>query len=212
MKSIVLEDFKDFLIDSGFKSRVEKLIYKDYFHLIILKFIALLFFVILYRYFGLERISHEIGGVQTSKFNLLLNVVLLAPIIEEFMFRYHHRLSYGRLIISLLFCIVLLHSSFWNFLIFAIYIGGLAISMEYKTPPTRKMLVFISALAFSLLHLGNYTNLNFITDVYFIPVLIFSQFLSALILFYIFWNFGIKHSIAFHMLWNSIVLLHKILY
>ncbi|WP_164675173.1 CPBP family glutamic-type intramembrane protease [Anditalea andensis] len=103
------------------------------------------------------------------------------------------------------------HSSLFHLLIFALYIGGLALLLKFRTPPSRIIIVFLSAVIFALFHLANYNTLDVLINFYYIPLLILSQFVGALILSFIFWNYGLKYSILFHMTWDLIFILPKLL-
>jgi len=210
MRYTILLDFRHFLTSNSSYSKAVFDV-KSFLTLLFFKILVVLLMSTLIFTLGIENFQHVDGWLGTSKFKIVLNAVILAPIMEEFMFRYHQKLSIQRLLISFLFALIMFHSSLFHLLIFGLYMGGLALLLKFRTPPSRIIIVFLSALMFALFHLANYNTLDVLTDFYYIPVLILSQFVGAFILSFIFWNYGLKYSILFHMAWNSIFILPKLL-
>jgi len=211
MKFEILICFKDFLFFNNYTKK-NKFTYLDFLVLILFKISILILVSFFIFYMGLDKFERSIGQDDTTHIKLFLNAIILVPVIEEIIFRYHQKLSFKGIILSTIFAVLLFYSSLWLLLFFGLYMGGLLVAINLNTPPPRIVIVFLSSVIFALFHLDNFNNIDYLHEFYFIPILIFSQFISGLILSFIFWNFGLKYSVFFHMIWNAIFILPKILY
>lgn len=150
---------------------------------------------------------------------------ILAPVLEESVFRWHLRKRYVSVYFVLLSVAGLI---IWftpiTWLCFLIFFAGLtmAIVMEYylkKKSQTsqyllrKKMFPFVfyfSAIIFGLVHLGNFEGLTF-KDPAFI-IFISSQTFGGLTMGYICIKYGLRYSMLLHACYNFIFLILSILF
>ncbi|KEO72012.1 hypothetical protein [Anditalea andensis] len=99
MRNNIFLDFRHFLTSSNSLSKAD-LDGKSFLTLLVFKILVVLLLATLILTFRIEKFQHVDGWLGTSKFKIVLNAVILAPIMEEFMFRYHQKLSIQRLLIS----------------------------------------------------------------------------------------------------------------
>ena len=149
-----------------------------------------------------------------SQTAFFFGAVIFAPVIEESLFRAQlRRFSGGIWFISFVFGIVLagLTKTYWAFLItpfifavlFIIYRFTLAGSITRKYCFWTKVFPWyfhFTALAFALVHLGNFEkgiSLLPLGIIYTLP-----QLAIGLVLGYARMNYGLKYSIALHALYN----------
>lgn len=162
---------------------------------------------------GLDELDHSIMELlDESPIFLVVVGVLIAPILEEPIFRLHLDLTKKSIYWSLGLSIFLI-SEFWYPLIFLwIYLIWLLIRISKNYPPKLKGVVYSSAIFFGLVHLGNFTSIDYSRQFYLIPILIAGQVFVGLILSFIRLNYGMKWAIIFHGVYNGILISAYILF
>lgn len=136
-------------------------------------------------------------------FNLIL-IVIVSPIIEEIIFRYPLRFNYlNILIIPIILLIVFLNESILIKFSFIIFFIILSIQRIFKK--NTYTINLISVICFTLLHIGNYENIN--PNFAIVFSMIFPQLILGIILSYVrhFKNF--KTCIMYHAVYNFIIIL-----
>ena len=206
----ILTDFKNFLFDSN-SNATNKLGKKNFLLLLIFEFIIVAIISTLIIMLGIQNLDYRSVDLGSTAILIIFNAVILAPVAEEFIFRYHQKLSIQRLIISFTFALAIFYSSLWRLVVFGLYIVGWSLLFKFKVPVSRRLIVFSSALLFALFHLAHFNDIAVFPTYIFVAVLILPQFFTALILSFIFWNYGLVYSICFHMAWNLLVILPKLL-
>lgn len=206
-------------------SKDNKSLWRDLFWLIILD---LLFAgIIMAIYYTL--LHFEIIDEYVEKFDILkklgltvalLIACILAPLLEESLFRWHLRSKYLS-IYFVCFTLALIADYFINspFLRWPIYIIFFIISLiihgYFKRMDIRKKVVFqrqsfgylfyYSAIIFGLIHLTNIKGLTLSNPVFIIFVI--SQFFSGLSMGYMRIKYGLIYSILLHGIFNFIMIL-----
>ncbi len=133
--------------------------------------------------------------------------IVVAPLFEETIFRLHLDLKKPYIWWGLGLSLLIVISDWFVGLALMIYLLYLLIMLHEKSPPNLKMVVYISAAFFALIHLGNYTKFDILSHFYLIPFLVGSQFVGGLILSYIRLNHGIKWSILYHGVFNAVLII-----
>ncbi|MHC5311081.1 CPBP family glutamic-type intramembrane protease [Myroides sp. LJL116] len=136
-------------------------------------------------------------------------IVVLAPLFEEFIFRFPLKFSYLNIFVIPLLIICFLNT--YVFLVklsIVLYIISLIIQRFFL----KKNYIYItSLLCFTTIHLDNYDSLDNLKLFHTIS-LIFPQFLLAIILSFVRVKSNLKGSIIYHSAYNFIILLLAIIY
>ena len=159
------------------------------------------FFSLFFLVFGIMPITERTKFLGKDELMIFLNVVVLAPIIEEFIFRFHQNLKLKNILTSLGFSIFLFFGDFF-LIILIVYFSFLLICQRLDIKISKIGVVYSSSILFSLGHLIQNHNLDFFILNSHLILSFFPHFISALILSFIFLNKGIKYSIFFHAFWN----------
>ncbi|EAZ81072.1 CPBP family glutamic-type intramembrane protease [Algoriphagus machipongonensis] len=185
-------------VEETFKSN-RKLI----FNLYILKAGIFLLFVFLNFFLFNFKIDGRVEGyVGLGFFKDLINYLILAPILEEILFRYHNNLKIGNIIASLIATCLIFYDHIWFLSLLILYFLVLILISSLKKEVDNLVIVYVSAFIFGASHLayieGSFSFEDILSYVYiFLP-----KFLSGLIYSYVFFKKGICFSILLHFLWN----------
>ncbi len=202
---ILVKDFYNFLI-SGTVSNQSIGIKKRFFlNLLILKGFVFLFFVLLNLFFFNLKIRTEpLVFDGDNFFKIFFNVVLLAPILEELIFRYHIKIQYNNIIFSFLASCLVFYDSILFLTVLTAYFIILLVFLRLNTKINPLILVYISAFIFGVSHVV-YTDYSFTFEGVINLFFVFApRFLSGLIFSYVFFKKGIISSIFLHLIWNFI--------
>lgn len=160
-----------------------------------------------YEGFDLLKEFGKIGG--------LIAVLILAPVIEECIFRWHLRLKYASIYLAVAGVVIILGEFFDNAIfIVSAFINCFIIAMvivnkiKAKSQTLRFKLwnrlfpfnFYISTLFFATAHIGNYVGLT-VKDLAFI-LYIMPPLIGGLMLGYVRVTYGLKYSILFHFVHN----------
>ncbi|MGY6520488.1 MAG: CPBP family glutamic-type intramembrane protease [Mongoliitalea sp.] len=173
---------------------------KNFLYAFSLKWVVYLFFgftqLIIFKS-GASEMSKALSG--SDHFKVFLNVVLLAPIFEELVLRYHLGFKLKNIILSMLASIVLFHKTLYMLVAFLPYFFLLIILIKQNFKVHRLILIYTSSLIFATLHLCFHeTTPSFENSIF----IFFPRFFSGLLFCFIYFNNGIIASIIFHMIWN----------
>lgn len=173
------------------------------FNLYILKIGIFLLFVLLNFSFFDFKIDGRIEGLYNlGFFKQLVNFLILAPILEEILFRYHLKLKVGNIIASIIVTGLIFHDQIWFLLFLNLYFFILILMSSLKKKVNDLIIVYISAFIFGISHLA-YKELSFSFEYMLSCIYIFTpRFLGGLIYSYVFFKKGICFSILLHFLWN----------
>lgn len=163
--------------------------------------------------------DNEIYKVSNYSFNeKLLKIIILAPLIEEVIFRL--LLRFNRSNVKLFFFISIIYLILFIFLkkyvvaslILTIQIFLLIIliiksinEIELWFKNNFRFVFYFSFISYGLVHLSNYNQIT-TTVIFLSPILVFPQILLGSIIGYIRINYSFLHGLFFHMLINLLVL------
>jgi len=175
------------------------------FSYLFLKLVIVIIFSLIKLLFS-ESILHQSNDVfsGTNSFILFLNVVVLAPILEEIIFRYHFKFSQKSIFISAGLAIFWLYDEFNYLLILLIYFAILLILINKKIRFNKMFFVYLSSAIFAFLHLMAYPVILQSQNVLDMILMVSPHFVGGLLLCYVFFRNGIVAGIALHSLWNFI--------
>lgn len=137
-----------------------------------------------------------------SYLKIFLNLVIIAPILEEFIFRYHLKLDVKRVFVSFLFSCFLFYDNLFFLLLMTIYFAFLIYNIRKNNNINVLVFVYLSSVLFAVGHFYSYSETVSVDNFYQFVLLFISHFIGALILGYIFKRNGLLFSILFHSAFN----------
>ena len=160
---------------------------------------------------GIDQFDH-IGEELMKKNKWLVGIVaiFLAPVMEEPIFRLHLDLKKSSIWWGIGLSVLLLGEVWLLVILFWIYLFFLKYRVSKGTPPDLKYVVLISATFFALVHLGNFTDLDYVKYFYWLPFLVGAQFLVGLVLSYVRLKHGIYWAVIFHGVYNAVLVIPSI--
>lgn len=189
---------------------------KKYILLYIISIITVFFFEFIERCYNIEYPKNEIVEYKESILLLILTGVILAPIVEEIMFRHpfvKSKFSYISLIIGSL--LILLMSSHWMFWILYLLTNITTFYLYYykKYSKIPYFILLIYSILFIFLHTENYKMDEILKMPFYNILLLFSsQITLTIILGYIrIKSKRLYPTILFHSIYNLTIVLLSIL-
>lgn len=153
---------------------------------------------------GLYELQNEaIDLLEENLTVFLILAIIFAPIIEEPIFRLHLDLTKKSMLLSLGVSIFLVFDFWIATAALWIYLIWLFVSVSRNNPPSLKLVVYSSAILFGLIHLSNFTSLDYTTQFYLIPLLIGEQVIMGLLFSFIRLRYGMKWAMIYHGLYNG---------
>lgn len=206
MQRSILFDVWDFIRRPSLSQEVSPLNFKNGAILLGSALLLVIPYALILETLDLSQFDHKMEAMwEDYKWMLVLFAVLLAPIIEEMIFRYHLRMSQQTIFISLLLALLLVADMRALIIVFIGYLLFLMYRLRIEKPLPLPFVVYISNSFFALVHLSNFENFDLFTQFYWIPLLIGVQFIIGLLFCFIRVHYGIKFAIIFHALYNGIV-------
>jgi hypothetical protein len=154
---------------------------------------------------GLYELQNEaIDLLEENLTVFLITAIIFAPIIEEPIFRLHLDLTKKSILWSLGVSIFLVFDFWIAVAALWIYLIWLFVRVSRNNPPSLKLVVYSSAILFGLVHLSNFTSLDYATQFYLIPLLIGAQVFVGLVISFIRLRYGMKWAIIYHGVYNGI--------
>ena len=154
---------------------------------------------------GLYELQNEaIDLLEENLTVFLITAIIFAPIYEEPIFRLHLDLTKKSILWSLGVSVLLLFDSWIVVGVLGIYLIWLFVRVSRNNPPSLKLVVYSSAILFGLVHLGNFTSLDYTKQFYLIPLLIGAQVFVGLVISFIRLRYGIKWAMIYHGVYNGI--------
>ncbi|WP_373282246.1 CPBP family glutamic-type intramembrane protease [Belliella aquatica] len=132
---------------------------------------------------------------------VFLNMIILAPILEELTCRLHTGLKLYQILISLIGAVVLFHDSWIILSLFVCYFFLLFFMVSIGVRVNRRFIIYFSALIFGVLHIDFY-DFNWLANFGNTFFVVITRIFSGLLFTYVFYQKGILFSILFHMIWN----------
>jgi len=149
--------------------------------------------------------------IRDQKALVLVLVIILAPLLEETIFRYHLSLQKKAVMWSLIISVFLI-SQLWVIGVgLMLYLLILLILVIKDKAPSLHIVVYISAFFFGIVHLGNYRDFDFLGNFYWIPFLVLIQFGLGLLLSFIRLHYGLLKAMLFHGVYNAALAIPAVL-
>jgi membrane protease YdiL (CAAX protease family) len=171
----------------------------------VLKGFIYFLFVFIQLLFFKEEMRNENHVFEGDNFIIIfLNVVVLAPILEELFYRYHTKFQIKNIFFSLLAAIILCYDNFIMLFLIISYFMILLAVLKLDIKINRLILVYISSLIFGISHVVYSENSHFLGD-FVNSIFIFApRVFSGLLFCYVFHKKGIFSSIILHSAWNLV--------
>jgi len=179
-----------------------------FFRFLLLKFAIAIPFLFIIVLVGADEFEHALS-LEEDENLLVFGIfgVVLAPLIEESIFRLHLDLKRSNVIWSLVLSFLTFRNNWVPFALTFLYLVFLLFAVLRKKTPKLKWVIFSSAVLFGLAHMANYPDFDYGRYFYLIPFLVGSQVCGGLVLSYIRLNFGMKWAIFNHVSFNAILFL-----
>lgn len=202
-KSPYIADVIQFFKKPGLYLPAKKASFKNLLLLALAEFILILPVILFVGFFSGDKFdSMAFDELEDKPFLLFFLVVVLAPLLEELLFRYHQNRKYFSIVLTLIVA-ALVAIEVYSFILYVIYLVVLlGFKVSKKDFPISLMVYFTSGF-FALIHLTNYVEVDWWADFYWAPLLVFSQFIGGIILSFIRLHEGLWKAILFHGMWNG---------
>jgi hypothetical protein len=166
-------------------------------------FVIIVPYALILEYLDLE-LDHKLEEMLKNHKLLLVGMaVVAAPILEETVFRYHLSLSKSTVLVSLLVSLLLIGEYRWINGLISGYLVFILVMLQFNQKVSFTAVYYSSALLFALIHMSNFSNFDFKSLFYLVPVLVFVQFLLGLIMGYLRVAYGFWYAVLFHALYNG---------
>jgi len=167
----------------------------------------------LMEYLGVSDFDHKLKDLLESipDIVLVLMAVIVAPLLEESVFRHHLRPGGNRIWLSFLLSFILISEYYWINILISLYFIFLLIMSYRGQAVSLKFTVYTSSILFGLIHMSNFANFDFIGQFYWVPILVGVQFFIGLCLAYLRVHYGIWKAILFHGLYNGVLVIPTLL-
>jgi membrane protease YdiL (CAAX protease family) len=167
-----------------------------------LKFGLLVLYILTMAFFyGFEFFQGMESKANNSIFLTFLNFVILAPVLEELIFRNHLNLKPINLILSGLILLFL----FWGDGFIFVMLGYFSLVWFLRNrngPKTTLFLIYLSSLLFGFSHYYQIIDWSNMETILMFILRSVPHVLSGIILSYLYFRNGILVAISFHALWN----------
>lgn len=176
----------------------------DFMKLLLVTLLVIAPYSVLIYVLGLFEMQNEVMDLLEENLTVfLITAIIFAPIIEEPIFRLHLDLTKKSILWSLGVSVILFFDSWIVVGVFWIYLIWLFVRVSRNNPPSLKLVVYSSAILFGLVHLSNFTSLDYATQFYLIPLLIGEQVIMGLLFSFIRLRYGMKWAMIYHGLYNG---------
>lgn len=180
---------------------------KDFLSLLLITLVIISPYTALVYSLGLNELDNEVMDLlRESPLVLLLIAVFIAPILEEPVYRLHLDLKKKSIYWGLGLSLLLIDEFWYPLAALWIYLIWLLVRVYKDNPPSLKFVIYCSAILFGLIHLGNFTNLDYSKQFYLIPLLVGAQVFVGLVISFIRLTYGMKWGIIFHGVYNGILI------
>lgn len=212
MTNSIYRDLIFFVKKPRILSSVAPLSVPNFFTLLVITFGLVIPYAFLLEFMGVGEFDNIIQELmREQKALVLVMVIVLAPLLEETIFRYHLTLQKKAIMWSLIASVFMI-SQLWvigaGLMLYLLILFILALR---KNPPPLHIVVYISAFFFGIVHLGNYRDFDFVSNFYWIPFLVLIQFGLGLLLSFIRLHYGLLKAILFHAVYNAVLAVPAVL-
>ncbi len=185
--------------------------FKAFVVLLLALFIIIIPYGLLIETIGLDQFDHKMEEfVKSNKFLVIFAVAVLAPVLEELVFRYHLNFKKSSVLIGYAISFIFTYNSIALLIIATLYFGFIFIKLLLKQQPDLKFCIYTSTTLFALVHLTNFGNFDLQQHFYWVPLLVGAQFVIGLVLSFIRVSHGIYTSILFHGVYNAVLVIPAI--
>lgn len=185
----------------------------NFFILLLMTFAIVIPYAALLDWVGVGQFDNVMEDfIRNYKYLLLLLVIIMAPLLEETIFRYHLSLQPKAIWWSLALSLLMISAMWWIAAMLLLYLVVLLVLVLKNQHPPLRLVVYISAFFFGIVHLGNYTNFDLVANFYWIPFLVGVQFALGLLLSFIRLHFGLARAMYFHAAYNAVLVLPVVLF
>lgn len=132
--------------------------------------------------------------------------IFIAPLLEEPIYRLHLDRTKKSVLWSLGLSVLVISDFWYPVVLLWGYLVWLLVRVSKNNSPPLKLVVYSSAVLFGLIHLGNFTSLDYATQFYLIPILVGAQVFVGLIISYIRLNHGMKWAMIYHGVYNGVLI------
>lgn|SRR5690606_15421446 len=204
----IISDLLLFVKEPHINTTVTPLSVSNFFTLLLMTFALVIPYALLLNWVGVGQFDNVMEELlRDQKYLVVLLAVVLAPILEETIFRYHLNLTpkaiWWGLALSLL-----MFSQMWGIaVLLLLYLTFLLFKVLKGQKPPLHLVVYVSAFFFGIVHLGNYIDFDFVANLYWIPLLVGVQFALGLLLSFIRLHFGLANAMLFHASYNAVLVL-----
>jgi len=176
--------------------------------LLLITFLVIIPYAMILELIDLDQFDHMMEELlKENKLLVIILAIIIAPLLEETIFRYHLNLKKNAIIISLILSVMAI-SEYWYLVVsFMVYLVYLYFRANKGVPISMKWAVFISSFFFALVHMGNFKDFDFLLNFYWIPLLVAVQFFIGLVLSFIRLHYGLAMAIIFHATYNAILVI-----
>mgnify|MGYP006184564043 CR=1 FL=1 len=181
---------------------------REFLHLLLILFTILIPYILILDFAGIDEFDHKFD-VLIKKYRWLLVIlsVLIAPLLEEPIYRLHLDFKKSSIWWSLGLSLLLISEAWFTVVLLWIWLFFLLFKVSKGDQPNLKYSVFISSALFGLVHLMNFTDFDYAQYFYWVPFMVGAQFFIGLVLSYIRLNYGMKWAIIFHGVYNAILII-----
>jgi hypothetical protein len=148
--------------------------------------------------------------LENQKWLVAVLAILVAPVLEEPIYRLHLDLKKSSIIWSLGLSLLLINNIWYPLVLFWIYLIYLLVKVDRGQTPNLKFVVYFSAAMFSLIHMVNFREFDYWNYFYFVPLLVGAQFFVGLVLSYVRLNHGMLWAVIFHAVYNAVLVIPAI--
>lgn len=211
--SQIFNDLRLFIKNPQVKVAVARLSPKNFFGLLLMTFALVIPYAWVLYWVGVGQFDNVMEDfMRDHKYLVLVLAVIMAPLLEETIFRYHLSLQVKAIWWSLALSLLMLSQMWLIAVALLLYlIVLLVMALNDKKPPLY-LVVYVSAFFFGIVHLGNYRDFDFLASFYWIPFLVGIQFVLGLVLSFIRLNFGLAKAIYFHAAYNAVLVVPAVLF
>jgi hypothetical protein len=181
---------------------------QEFFKLLLTTFLVIIPLGLLMDFFDIDQFDHKLEELLKDHLWIVVATgIILAPLIEEPVYRLHQNLKYRSLAWSSGLSFLLINDTWYPLIVFWVYLAYLFIQLNQGKQPSLKMVIWVSSILFGLVHMGNYTDFDYGKYFYLVPFLVGIQILLGLILSYVRLTYGMKWAIISHGAYNATLLI-----
>jgi uncharacterized protein len=176
--------------------------------LLLITFVVIVPYVLVMELIGLDEFDHMMEELmKNNKLLVIILAIIIAPILEEAIFRYHLNLQKNAILWGLGLSVLAI-SQYWYLVVsFMVYLIYLYVRVNQGNPLSLSTVVYLSSVFFALVHMGNFKDFDFLANFYWIPFLVAAQFFLGMLLSFIRLHYGLGRAMIFHGAYNAVLVI-----